>query len=40
MKAIVALLLVLSLSACGTIGGALTGDGRDMQQLGGWVMSK
>ena len=40
MKAIIALLLVFNLSACGTVGGALMGAGRDFQQLGGWVSSK
>jgi predicted small secreted protein len=40
MKAILALLLVLNLSACGTVGGALMGAGQDLRNLGGWIVTK
>jgi predicted small secreted protein len=40
MKYIIAALLSLSLTACGTLGGAVTGAGEDLQKAGEWIRSK
>jgi len=37
MKALVALCLVMSLSACHTASGVLQGAGKDLQEIGKWV---
>jgi predicted small secreted protein len=37
MKFIVILLLPVVLSACGTLGGAVSGAGEDLQRAGEWI---
>jgi hypothetical protein len=37
MKAVIAVILTLSLTACGTLGGAVSGAGDDLKKVGGWV---
>jgi predicted small secreted protein len=37
MKIFVALILALTLSACGTIGGAVSGMGKDLTSLGNTI---
>jgi hypothetical protein len=37
MKAVIAVILTLSLTACGTLGGAVSGAGDDLKRVGGWV---
>lgn len=37
MKVLAALIMVLSLSACGTLGGAVSGMGEDLQKAGKWI---
>lgn len=37
MKVILALLVALSLTACGTLGGAVSGMGEDLQKAGKWI---
>lgn len=33
-------ILVLALTGCGTIGGAVSGAGRDLSRAGDWISSK
>ena len=33
-------MLVLSLTGCGTVGGAIGGAGTDLQKAGDWIKSK
>ena len=40
MKILVAVLTVLSLTACGTVGGAVSGAGSDLTKVGEWIRSK
>ena len=40
MKAIVTLILVAMLTACGTVGGAISGAGKDLQAAGNWIQTK
>jgi predicted small secreted protein len=40
MKYIVMILVSFSLVGCGTLGGALSGAGQDLQRVGDWVQSK
>lgn len=40
MKSVLALLMVVMLSACGTMGGAVSGAGEDLQKAGNWIKSK
>lgn len=40
MKTIVALVLVAMLTACGTIGGAVAGAGKDLTAAGTWIQNK
>jgi predicted small secreted protein len=37
MKAVIAVILALSLTGCGTLGGAVSGAGDDLKKVGGWV---
>jgi len=37
MKAILVILMVGSLTACGTLGGAVSGMGEDLQKAGQWI---
>lgn len=40
MKYIVMILVSLSVVGCGTLGGAVTGAGQDLQKVGGWIQNK
>ena len=40
MRSVIIVVLITLLSACGTIGGAMSGAGRDLQRVGGWIDSK
>lgn len=40
MKTICIFLLATALSACGTVGGAMSGAGKDLSRIGEWVQSK
>lgn len=40
MKTFIALMLVLTLTGCGTLGGAISGAGRDLSRAGDWIQSK
>lgn len=37
MKLIAVVLMVAGLSACGTLGGAVSGMGQDLQKAGEWI---
>lgn len=40
MKALISLLLVMSLTACGTVGGLVSGAGSDLNRAGEWIKSR
>ncbi len=40
MKTFVALLFAVATTACGTVGGAVSGAGTDLQKAGEWIKSK
>jgi predicted small secreted protein len=40
MKFLVILIMVYMLTACGTIGGAVSGAGKDLSRAGDWIQSK
>lgn len=40
MKYFIVMALVYMLSACGTIGGAVSGAGKDLSRAGEWIQSK
>lgn len=40
MKHLILAVLVMTLSACGTIGGAVSGAGQDLTKAGEWIKSK
>lgn len=40
MKTFIALLLAVALTGCGTVGGAVSGAGTDLQKAGEWIKSK
>jgi predicted small secreted protein len=40
MKTLVTLILVTMLAACGTVGGAVAGAGKDLTAAGVWIQSK
>ena len=40
MKTFIALMLMLTLTGCGTLGGAISGAGKDLSRAGDWVQSK
>ena len=40
MKTFIALMLVLTLTGCGTLGGAISGAGKDLSRAGDWIQSK
>jgi len=40
MKTFIALMLLLTLTGCGTLGGAISGAGRDLSRAGDWIQSK
>ena len=37
---ILVFVLVMSLTGCGTVGGAVTGAGSDLQRAGEWIKNK
>lgn len=37
MRNVIVVVLVTMLSACGTLGGAVSGAGRDLQRAGSWI---
>jgi len=39
MKTFIALMLLLTLTGCGTLGGAISGAGRDLSRAGDWIQS-
>lgn len=40
MKTFIVLWLVIAASGCGTVGGAVSGAGTDLQKAGEWIKSK
>ena len=40
MKKLVVLVLVAGLTACGTVGGMVSGAGTDLTKAGEWIKSK
>lgn len=40
MKSMTVLLMTLALSACGTVGGAISGAGEDLKSVGGMIAGK
>lgn len=40
MKAFLAMMAVVCLTACGTIGGAMQGAGEDLSKAGEWIRNK
>ena len=37
MKGLLVMTMVLALSGCGTMGGAVSGAGDDLKTVGGWI---
>lgn len=40
MKSVIILILVCALSACGTIGGTVSGMGTDLTKAGEWIRNR
>ena len=40
MKLVVTILAALTLTACGTIGGAVSGAGQDLSKAGEWIKNR
>jgi predicted small secreted protein len=40
MKPLAVIVLSLFLTACGTVGGAVSGAGEDLSRVGEWIRSK
>jgi predicted small secreted protein len=40
MKLFLTLILAMSLTACGTMGGAVSGAGTDLSRAGEWIKSR
>lgn len=40
MKLVLAVILAMSMSACSTVGGAVTGAGEDLRKAGDWIKSR
>jgi predicted small secreted protein len=40
MKTSIVLLLLFALTGCGTLGGAISGAGKDLSRAGDWIQSK
>jgi predicted small secreted protein len=40
MKLIAIVLVTMSLTACGTIGGAVSGAGQDLSKAGEWIRNR
>lgn len=40
MKTFIVFLFVVALTGCGTVGGAVSGAGNDLQRAGEWIKSR
>jgi predicted small secreted protein len=40
MKFLLVVMTVLTLSACGTVGGAISGAGDDLSRAGNWIKNR
>jgi predicted small secreted protein len=40
MKHLSVILISICLTACGTVGGAVSGAGEDLKKAGGWIQSR
>jgi predicted small secreted protein len=40
MKLVVTILTVFALTACGTVGGAVSGAGQDLSKAGEWIKNR
>jgi predicted small secreted protein len=40
MKLVASLVVVLALTGCGTIGGAVSGAGQDLSKAGEWIKTR
>ena len=40
MKLLLILIMVYMITACGTIGGAVSGAGKDLSRAGDWIQTK
>jgi predicted small secreted protein len=40
MKVLSVILISLSLTACGTLGGAVSGAGEDLKKAGSWIQTR
>lgn len=40
MKTVVAVVMCIVMTGCGTVGGALSGAGADLQKAGEWIRNK
>ena len=40
MKTVIAIVLSVALTACGTVGGAISGAGRDLTKAGEWIRNR
>ena len=40
MKAVVAIVLCIVMTGCGTVGGAMSGAGTDLQKAGEWIRNR
>jgi hypothetical protein len=40
MKTLFVILLAVTLAGCGTIGGTISGAGKDLSRAGDWIQSK
>jgi predicted small secreted protein len=40
MKTLVAFVFVVAITGCGTVGGAVSGAGTDLQKAGEWIKNK
>jgi predicted small secreted protein len=40
MKLLSVLVVALALAACGTVGGAVSGAGKDLSRAGEWIQSR
>lgn len=40
MKTLFSFVVVLALAGCGTVGGAVSGAGTDLQRVGDWIKTK
>ena len=40
MKTLIPILFVVTITGCGTVGGAVSGAGNDLQRAGEWIKSR